>query len=376
MIPRDLTQKIIETITRRNKIVLLYGPRQVGKTTLINEIIRKLPYRSLRINADQIKYRDVLSSRDLSKMKGLIGSNELLFIDEAQNIPDIGINLKILIDELPQVKIIATGSSSFDLANKVKEPLTGRTRTFFLYPISMKELAIENTPFEVQERLEEFLRFGMYPEVLEIEDEEEKVAHLRELTSAYLFKDVLKLANIKYSDKLVKLLQLLSFQIGSLVSIHELAKNLGMAQETVDAYIDLLEKGFIVFRLSGFSRNLRKEISKQNKIYFYDLGIRNALIENYKPLEWRQDKGHLWENFLIVERKKAQAYKAQYANSYFWRNYGGQELDYIEEKGGELNGFEFKFRPAKKRTPPAWRKDYSEASYELIHKENYWNFIT
>ncbi len=375
MIPRILQSEIKETLNQKPKIIVLYGPRQVGKTTLVKEILKELPRKSIEINADQLKYNDILSSRDLRKMQELIGDNELLFIDEAQRISDIGINLKILHDNLPDLRIIATGSSSFDLANNIQEPLTGRTRTFHLFPISVAELKQQQTDFELKDQLESFLLFGMYPEVIGLKGKKQKLIQLQELTSAYLYKDILQLSNIKHSDKIHKLLQLLAFQTGSLVSIHELGKNLDLSHETVSNYIDLLEKGFIVFRLSGFNRNLRKEVSKMDKIYFYDLGIRNTLIDNFNPLDMRNDVGALWENFLILERKKKLAYEYNFANTYFWRTYTGAELDYVEESGGMLSGYEFKFKPKNKIAPATWIETYENASFQVVNKDNFLDFI-
>ena len=375
MIPRILQSKIKETFQYKPKIIVLYGPRQVGKTTLIKEVLKELPIKKLEINADQLKYNDILSSRDLRKLQELIGDNELLFIDEAQRIPDIGINLKILHDNLPDLRIIATGSSSFDLSNIIKEPLTGRTRTFQLFPVSIGELRQQQTPFELKDQLESFLLYGMYPEVLEFKGKEQKLVHLEELTSAYLYKDILQLSNIKHSGRIHKLLKLLAFQIGSLVSIHELGKVLDMSHETVNHYIDLLEKGFVVFRLSGFSGNLRKEVTKMNKIYFYDLGIRNMLIDNFNPMAIRQDVGPLWENFLLSERKKKVAYENSFANTYFWRTYTGAELDYIEETGGNLNGYIFKFKSKKVKAPTTWLETYKNASFSVVDSDNFLDFL-
>ncbi|HHG84597.1 MAG TPA: ATP-binding protein, partial [Bacteroidetes bacterium] len=293
MIKRDLQQQISSVLTNRNKIIVLYGPRQVGKTTLVREITKDWAGKKLEINADQIKYREVLSSQDLTKMKELIGNHDLFFLDEAQNVPNIGINLKILHDSLPGLKIIATGSSSFELANQIKEPLTGRTVTFLLYPISIGELNRQHTPFELKDQLEKYLLYGMYPEILKLKGAKAKMGHLQELASAYLYKDILQLSGIKHPDKIHKLLKLLALQVGSLVSLHELGKSLEMSHETVNNYIDLLEKGFIIFRLSGFSRNLRKEVTKMSKVYFYDTGIRNVLAENFNSLLYRQDVGAL-----------------------------------------------------------------------------------
>ncbi len=375
MIPRTIASQIRDDLLSSNKIVILYGPRQVGKTTLVREILSDMPLRKLEVNADQLKYNEVLSSRDLRKMQELIGHHELLFIDEAQNITNIGINLKILHDNLPHLKIIATGSSSFELANQLKEPLTGRTWTYRLFPISMLELSKQYTPFELKDQLETHLRFGTYPDVLSMQGSEAKIRYLQELASSYLYKDILQLSNIRNSDKIFKLLKLLAFQAGSLVSLHELGKSLEMSHETVNNYIDLLEKGFIVFRLSGFSRNLRKEVTKMNKVYFYDNGIRNMLIENFNPIDLRHDAGALWENFLIAERRKKIEYERMFGSTYFWRTYSGAELDYVEEREGRLQGFEFKWKAATAKPPATWLETYSNASYQLVNKENFLEFV-
>ena len=375
MFDRSIQSNIKEALTGSNKIIIIYGPRQVGKTTLVRQILRELPYKSMEVNADQLKYQDVLSSRDLTKMQELVGDHELLFIDEAQNISNIGINLKILHDSWPALKIITTGSSSFELANRLKEPLTGRTSTFQLYPIAIQELAKQLTPFELKDQVESYLLYGMYPEVLTLEGRDKKIRHLRELASAYLYKDVLQLANIRHADKIVKLLKLLAFHTGSLVSLHELGKSLEMSHETVSHYIDLLEKGFVVFRLSGFSRNLRKEVNKMGKIYFYDNGIRNMLIDNFNDLEFRHDKGALLENFLVAERMKKMEYQGLYGSKYFWRTYSGAELDYVEEREGKLFGFEFKWKPGNQKPPATWLENYANASFQIVNRENFLNFV-
>ena len=375
MIPRSLTETVKSALSERRKIIVLYGARQVGKTTLVREILRDNSHKVLTINADLAKYRETLSSQDLSKMMELIGENELIFIDEAQNIPNIGINLKILYDSLPNLQIIVTGSSSFELANQVKEPLTGRTMTFRLYPISVGELRARHTPFEIKDQLESYLRYGMYPEVLQLPGQDAKMAHLQELASAYLYKDILQLSGIKHSDKIHKLLKLLALQVGSLVSTHELGKSLGMSHETVNHYIDLLEKGFIVFRLPGFSRNPRKEITKMNKIYFYDTGIRNVLTENFNTLDYRTDTGALWENFLIAERRKKIEYERFYGSAYFWRTYAGAELDYIEERNGQVAAYEFKWKAKLGKAPASWSSTYPTATYECIDRDNFLGFV-
>jgi uncharacterized protein len=375
MVNRALKQIIIQQLKESNKVAVVYGPRQVGKTTLMRQIANEVELKVLHINADLVKYHDVLSSRDLGKMDELIGDHQALFIDEAQNINNIGINLKILYDERPNLRIIATGSSSFELANTIKEPLTGRTTTYRMFPIAMSELVQTKSRFELKESLESYMLFGTYPDILSLKSKQAKVNHLRELASSYLYKDVLQLSNIKHSDKLYKLLQLIAFQAGSLVSVHELAKTLGMSHDTVNEYIDLMEKGFILSRLSGYSKNPRKEISKMDKIYFHDLGVRNMLIENFNPLNMRTDVGALWENFLFLERMKKCAYQDIHSNIYFWRTYAGAELDYIEASNDRLQGYEFKWGGRKSREPRSWLDNYQGSTYTQINRENYLDFI-
>ncbi|MFN0174603.1 MAG: ATP-binding protein [Saprospiraceae bacterium] len=366
-----------ELAASNHKVLILYGARQVGKTTLIHEALREFKGKVLEINADNVPFLESLSSRNLDQLKGLVHGYDLLFVDEAQRIPDIGINLKILHDQMPELKIIATGSSSLDLANRVKEPLTGRTWTFQLFPVSSEEWAKHHgaNDFEVAQKLPEWLVYGFYPEVLSMENQQRKERYLQELTQSYLYKDVLSLANIRYPEKLRQILKLLAWQVGNLVSVNELANTLQINRDAVNNYIDLLEKSFVIFRLSGFSRNLRKEMVKMDKIYFYDLGVRNALIENYNPLASRQDIGQLWENFLMVERLKTSSYHFHYTNRYFWRTQTGAELDYVEEYGGQLHGFEFKWGTVNAPAPKTWGETYPTASYQCINPSNFMGFV-
>jgi predicted AAA+ superfamily ATPase len=373
---RSLTGQLEKALLHSGKIILLYGARQTGKTTLINEVINQLPYRTLSINADEIRYLDALSSRDSHTFRLLTEGYDLLFIDEAQRIPDAGINLKILHDSLPELKIIITGSSSLELAGKTKEALTGRLESYLLYPVSWMELTGVFHEFELTSRLEEFLIFGTYPEILTTGNSEEKQKKLLELTSSYLFKDILELSGIRHSRKLINLLRLLSFQLGSQVSLSELGGSLGMSKETVGSYIDLLEKAFVLFRVGGFSRNLRKEVTKMDKYYFYDLGIRNAVINNFAPLHMRNDLGQLWENFLVMERVKYQHYSQKYVNLYYWRTYTGAEIDLIEEYGGTLNAYEFKYGEGTVKVPVSWSNTYPGASFSVIHSGNFRQFIS
>ena len=375
MIPRTIEKQIVERIKNSDKIIILYGARQVGKTTLIKLLLKTHFNKILEINADQKKFQDVLSSTDLNQLKRLVSGYNLLFIDEAQRIPNIGLNLKILHDNIPNLKIIATGSSSFELANKVSEPLTGRTWTFTLFPISILELNELNNPFEIDEKIPEFLTFGMYPEIFSYENDLDKMDYLKELINSFLYKDLLELSQIKNSGKIYDLLRLLAFQIGSTVSYNELGKKLGLSTDTVISYIDLLEKVFIIYRLPGFSKNLRKEITKNKKVYFYDVGIRNALIEDYTIPEKRSDIGHLWENFIITERIKKNNYVRAHLNSFFWRTYTGAELDYLEQGGGQLSGVEIKWGNKTVKAPKSWIENYKGADFKTVNSKNYQDFV-
>lgn len=375
IVKRLILKPILEKLKKSDKIVIIYGARQVGKTTLAEKIIRQLGLKTLKINADERKYHDILSSRDLDKMKSLVSGYELLFIDEAQRIENIGINLKILTDGIKNLKIVATGSSSFELANKIKEPLTGRTWTYNLHSLSFVELSGIYNDFELKERLESFLVFGGYPEIFTTENMKSKHKLLREIAESYLYKDILELESIKKSEKIYKLLKLLAFQIGHEVSINELSVNLELNNETVRRYIDLLEKSFVIFRLSALSKNPRKEITKKDKIYFYDVGIRNIIIDNLKSLDDRNDVGQLFENFLIVERMKKLNYREESYKGYFWRAYTGSEIDYIEERAGKLDAFEFKLKKNSVRPPYKFFDSYGKLDLKVINKDNFLDFV-
>ena len=338
-------------------------------------LIGRLNLKTLTVNGDQSRFLDIFQSQDLNKLRSLVQGYELLFIDEAQRIPEIGISLKIILDNIKNLKVLVTGSSSLDLASKISEPLTGRTWNYKLYPISFLELSRLYNRAELDNSLEERLIFGSYPEIFSIVGEDQKKEYLQNLGDAYLYKDLIEFGGLKNSSKIRDLLRLLAFQIGSQVSLSEIATKLGMSKDTVGNYIDLLEKSFVLFRLGGLSRNLRKEVIKMDKIYFYDLGIRNILIDNLKPLKDRNDTGQLWENFLIAERMKVLSYKKDYASVYFWRTYTGAELDYIEEKEGKLSGFEFKFGLKKTKAPKGFIKAYPNSEFSCINRENYLSFI-
>jgi uncharacterized protein len=330
----------------------------------------------LLVSGEDITVQDFLSSQSIEKLKTFVGTREILIIDEAQKINNIGLNLKLLLDHVPKLKIIATGSSSFDLAQHVGEPLTGRKFTLKMFPLAQLEIKTIENAAETAAHLEERLIHGSYPEVVLLKDNLSKSTYLRELVSSYLCKDIFELDGLRHSDKIIKLLQLLSFQIGKEVSYDELGRQLGMSKNTVDRYLDLLEKSFVVFKLPGFSRNLRKEVSKNSRFYFYDIGIRNALINNFNPILIRNDIGMLWENYVICERFKKQEYLKKQANNYFWRTYDRKEIDLIEEYGGKLYGYEIKWSNKKNKPPKEWLETYTGSQYSLINKTNYLKFIS
>jgi hypothetical protein len=374
---RSTLEKLVETIVS-GKVMVIYGPRQVGKTTLVNAYMQLTPDRTVLINGDEAIYGDALSSRSLPQLESIIGDAELLIIDEAQRIENIGINLKIIVDNFPSLKIIATGSASFELANRISEPLTGRKRTLTLFPVSYFECQKTFGSFEARHQLDRWLVWGGYPEVVAASGRNEREAILEELVSSYLYRDVLDLEDIRHASKIVNLLRLLAFQIGSEVSISELAKSLSADFRTIERYLDLLEKVFVIFRVGGFSRNLRKEIVKNARYYFYDNGVRNALIQNYNPLDLRNDVGQLWENYLMIERQKANQRVSRRVNSYFWRTYDQKEIDYIEEYQGGLFGYEFKYTDGgiRKATRKEFLNAYPNASLDVITRDNFTDFVS
>lgn len=372
-LPR-LIQSQIEKRLFKSKVIVIYGARQVGKTTLVKRIFEEYKDEKLYLNCELLSVQQGLSVPEAEKLKSYLGDSKLVILDEAQKITNIGLILKILIDTYPDIQIIATGSSSFDLANRINEPLTGRTWTFTLYPFSISEIKQQNSRFEIEAKIENILRFGFYPEVFFLSDDDAR-NRLDEISSNYLYKDILSFEGIKKSSIIVNLLQLLALQLGNEVSYNELAKQLGVDRLTIQKYLDLLEQSFVIFTLRSFSRNLRKEISKSVKIYFYDLGIRNSLIQNFNQLGIRNDLGALWENFCIVERIKRNSNNNIFANYYFWRTYSQKEVDYIEERDGKLFAFEFKWSAKKKKIPQEFLNTYDNSEFEIINKENYWEFV-
>lgn len=377
MIKRFYINKI-STLVEQGKVLVVYGPRQVGKTTLIKEFLNGYGGKVYSGTGENAPLAEVLESHDVSKITSYFSGYDLIFIDEAQRIEKIGLALKLVVDNLPSVRVIATGSSSFELSNKIGEPLVGRQRIITLYPLSVMELILHFGGAFPHEHLEQLLVFGGYPEVLTAPSLERKKEILTLLRDGYLYRDILELEQIQNSKKILDLLRLIAFQIGNEVSIQELGTILGMNRKTVERYLDLLEKSFVLFNVRGFSKNLRSEVTKTSRYYFYDLGVRNAVIDNFNTLNVRSgdDIGMLWENFIVIERMKKRMYKNIYAHSYFWRTWQQQEIDLVEEHDGMLCGYEIKYTKTKAKTPPLWKGAYPDASFEVINKDNYIPFVT
>jgi predicted AAA+ superfamily ATPase len=372
----DYTRQIqtaIESSLFQGKVIVLYGARQVGKTTLVRAILQKYPDNSLYLNCDEPDIRSALTDKTSTQLRQLLGGKTLVALDEAQRVRNIGLTLKLLVDTFPDIQVIATGSSSFELSNTITEPLTGRKIEFHLYPLALAELLSQETPLENRRLLETRLRYGLYPGVVASAD---PARVIQEIAKSYLYRDVLEYQVVRNPDLLRRLLQALALQIGGEVSYNELASLLGVDKATVARYLSLLEQAYIVFQLPPFSRNLRKELGKLRKVYFYDLGVRNALINNFNPLELRQDVGALWENFVISERIKRNHNRRRWANTYFWRTYDGAELDYIEEEGGRLAGLECKWAAEKWRAPAAFVAAYPGSELALVNRYNYLEFLT
>ncbi|MDP1688773.1 MAG: ATP-binding protein [bacterium] len=359
-----------------NKVLVLFGPRRVGKTTLLGDYLEKCHLRYKLDSGDNINIQETLSSQDFSRIKEYAAGYELIAIDEAQKIPNIGQGLKILVDQIPNIKIIATGSSSFELSGQIGEPLTGRKNTLILYPIAQLELSSLYNTHELKEKINERLVFGSYPEVITALDKKEKTKILEELMHSYLLKDILEIEQVKGSKILLDLLRLVAFQVGNEVSLSELASKIGIDAKTVARYLDLFEKSFVLYNLRGYSKNLRKEVTRKSKYYFYDNGIRNAIIANTNDIELRNDVGALWENFLISERLKRNSYISTISNNYFWRTWDQKKVDFVEEREGKLFGYEFKWNESSRaHNTREWLETYPEASLESITPKNYLNFI-
>lgn len=372
--PRTIRSKIEESLFR-GKIIIIYGARRTGKTTLSKLILKKYPQESIYLNCELLQNQQALGTTNSERLKDFLGNKKLVILDEAQEVANIGKALKILIDTFPHIQIIATGSSSFDLAQNVSEPLTDRTREYILYPLSLEEVTRQHDMIFTHAKLANILRFGSYPGVFNTSETEAK-EELRDIASKYLYKDILKFKELKRPELLINLLQALALQVGNEVSYHELATLLKENHHTIRNYLELLEQCFVIFRLRSFSRNLRKEIGKSMKVYFYDVGIRNAIINNFNPLHIRNDVGALWENFCVVERMKRNHNHRLFPNMYFWRTYDQKEIDYIEEEGGKLNAYEFKWsEDVKVKQPQEFLETYKNSAFALVNKENYLTFL-
>lgn len=355
-------------------VTIVYGPRRVGKTTLIQQLITELPERDvMQFTGDSAVDRDRLAFHDQRHLKDLLGSATHIFIDEAQRIPNIGLTLKLIVDWLPDKQVIATGSATFALARQTEEPLTGRKRTLTLYPISYPELITSRGKLEAKLALERWLIWGSYPKAVTIDRANDRKLWLEELVNGYLYKDILELSGIRHAGKLVDLLRLLAYQIGGQVSVSELGAQLGMTKETVAHYLDLLVQSFVLVQVRGLSRNLRKEITKTNRYYFWDTGIRNILINNVNDLKLRDDVDQLWENFMVTERLKLMANTGAGKNYYFWRTHDQKEIDWVEEEGGLFHGYEFKFSDGKMKatTRALFLEAYPGSALHVVNKDNF-----
>ncbi|MFZ4633417.1 MAG: ATP-binding protein [Saprospiraceae bacterium] len=366
---------VLQRYLHNRKALLIIGPRQTGKTTLVQELTKNHPGPSRYLNADELLVRERLSDASADRLRSIMGNASLVIIDEAQRVKNIGLTLKIIVDQLPDVKVIATGSSALDLASEINEPLTGRKYEFNLFPVSWQEWSAHTGALEAEIGLEQRLLYGMYPDVLNNPGEEQRI--LANLVSSYLYKDLLSFSQVRKPVVLEKLLQALALQLGNEASYNELANLLSVSKETVIHYIDLLEKAFVVFRLHPLRRNLRQELSTARKIYFYDTGIRNALIGNFNPLHLRNDTGAIWENFLLSERMKKNHYTERlFAKGFFWRLIQGGEIDYIEENAGSFSAFEFKWNTAKKgKYPRPFQEAYPDSTFQTITPENFIEFV-
>jgi len=374
IIQRKIEQRLKKHF-KPNKVQVILGARRTGKTILVREFIKNLDEPYILLNGEDLTTHELLSRMSTANYTNLIGDKSVLIIDEAQKISDIGMKLKIMVDNIEGIKIIATGSSVFDMTNKSGEPLTGRKFSYFLYPFSEDELSGVEDEMQRSENLRERLIFGNYPEVTFLKNREEKREYLSELVSSYLFKDILSFENLKSSAKIIELLKLIAFQVGNEVSINEFSRHLGINKQTVERYLDLLSNVFIIYRLRTYSSNLRKEVARSSKWFFMDNGMRNAIISNFSSLENRNDVGKLWENYMVSERIKYQSIKPHHSFNYFWRTYDKQEVDWIEMYGGNLHAYEFKWRDESARVPAGWKNSYPDSEFKLINSNNYFEWL-
>jgi predicted AAA+ superfamily ATPase len=372
MIARVLNQRISGQLNQ-GKAILIFGPRQTGKTTLLHQILDEEPD-VMWLNGDEADVKQIFENASSIRLKAVFGTNKIIVLDEAQRIENIGISLKLITDQLKDVQLIATGSSAFELANRIQEPLTGRKWEYFLYPLSFGEMVAHHGLLQEKRMIPHRLVFGCYPEIVNNPGKEKEI--LKQLTDSFLYKDILMIEGLKKPSKLIHLLQALAFQIGNEVSYNELGRTIGLDNQTVERYIELLEKTYVIFRVGALSRNLRKELKRGRKIYFYDNGVRNALMAQFGPIELRPDKGALWENYLMAERRKYIEYKGLLVNSYFWRTQDQQEIDYIEEQDGNFLACEFKWNPdARARFPKTFANAYPASVFNVITPRNVDDFL-
>ena len=358
-----------------NKVMLLFGARRVGKTVLMMQLVDEFAGRKMVLNGEDYDTQAMLAEQTVANYRNLFGNIDLLAIDEAQNIPNIGNKLKLIVDEIPGIRIIASGSSSFDLKNAAGEPLVGRSTQFLLTPFSQRELSQNENALQTRQNLESRLIYGSYPTVALMSDNQQRKEYLRDIVDAYLLKDILSVDGIKNTAKMRDLLRLVAFQNGAEVSLDELGKQLSISKNTVARYLDLLSKVYVLFKVGGFSRNLREEVAKSAKWYFYDNGIRNAVINNFSPLSLRQDDGRLWENYIVSERMKRNLNERHYSEFYFWRTYDQQEIDLVETNETNILAFEIKKGEKNPPCPKAFSDAYANAQYNVIRKDNYLEFI-
>ena len=371
--------RILETTIKKylvsGKVNVLYGARRVGKTFLIKKIEKDLGLKTLWINGEDLYYQKELEVRSVINYKRLFSHTDLLIIDEAQVIPNIGRILKLIVDEIPELKIIASGSSAFDLSNKLGEPLVGRAHWHELFPFAQTELKKHENLFEIRSKMEERIIYGSYPEVYNLENIDDKAKYLKNLVTTYLLKDIINYEGIRNSSKIYDLIKLVAYQIGKEVSLQELSNQLEISKITVEKYLDLLEKVYVLKKIRGFSKNLRKEVTKSSSWYFWDTGVRNAVLNDFRTISFRNDFGDLWENYLFIERLKKNEYERKFTETYFWRTYDQQEIDCIEVKNQEIEAFEFKWGNKKVKIPVAFANAYPDAKFSVISKENYLDFI-
>ncbi len=376
-IKRAIEDEIVNSLSSKHKVVLVFGARRVGKTEMAKTIINNMKVDFLLLNGEDIEHKDLLQNRSSSNYLRLLGEKKLLVIDEAQAIPEIGLKLKLMIDTIPEIKILVTGSSSFELNNQVGEPLVGRKIEYSLFPLSQMELQQQEDYLKSVSNLEERLIFGGYPELVQLHERNDKIEYLKEMINAYLLKDIIAFEGLKKRDKIVNLLKIIAFRVGSEISMEGIGRELQISKNTVDRYLDLLSKVFILHKVTGFSRNLDNEITKKAKWYFYDNGIRNAIISSFNPLNLRDDIGKLWENYFISERIKYQSYRRLQINNYFWRHKSKQEIDWVEESGTGINAYEIKWNQNTKiNTPSIWGKAYPNSVFTVINRNNYLDFIS